>query len=358
MATNFVEVLTLDYVKPHPNADKLDIAIIRGTTVVVPRGQYAQGQKVIYFPPDMLIPEIEAKGLGVKKYLKHSLYPGDSEKTQCRIGATRLRGQASFGFVAPLDPSYESLIEVNTDVSKHYQAVKYEPPVKLTAEDALAPHPTFHQYTDIEHYWRFPEAIPDGTPVRVTEKLHGTNSRVGLVKLADGEFDFMAGSHRVNRKKPEAGPSIYWEPLENENVVNLLAHLCSKKHTVILFGEIYGHGIQDMDYGVTPGKRGYRVFDISIDGAYLDWLNVQCVCALHNVQTVPLLYVGSFSADKLRELTDGPTTVGVPKSTFKGREGVVVTTLKEQFYAPTGGRRIVKSVSADYMDRKGAEDNA
>ena len=44
-------------------------------------------------------------------------------------------------------------------------------------------------------------------------------------------------------------------------------------------------------------------------------------------------------------------------SAFKGREGCVITPLVEQFYAPTGGRLILKSVSADYLDRKGAQDN-
>jgi len=42
---------------------------------------------------------------------------------------------------------------------------------------------------------------------------------------------------------------------------------------------------------------------------------------------------------------------------FKGREGCVITPQVEQFYAPTGGRLILKSVSADYLDRKGAQDN-
>jgi RNA ligase (TIGR02306 family) len=283
-------------------------------------------------------------------------------KSQCRIGATRLRGQPSFGFAVTIEDvlfGTDADIPVNTDVSRYFQAFKYEPPVKIRAEDAAPDHPAFHQYTSIEHYWRFPEAIPEGEPVRITEKLHGTNSRVGLVRLAESEFDFMAGSHRVNRKRPDEGhPSIYWEPLNNENVLRLLTCLCDQKHTAILFGEIYGQGIQDMDYGVEPGKRGYRVFDISVDGVYLGWHDLQGICSLYHVETVPLLYEGPFSVAKLSELTDGPTTLGDPKASFKGREGVVVTTIREQFYAPTGGRRIVKSVSADYLDRKGAEDNA
>lgn len=36
---------------------------------------------------------------------------------------------------------------------------------------------------------------------------------------------------------------------------------------------------------------------------------------------------------------------------------VVVTPLKESFSPVLGGRMIVKSVSADYLDRRGAKDN-
>ena len=360
MSTNFVEVLCLDYVKPHPDADRLDVAIIRGTTVVVPRGQFVKGQKVVYFPPDMLIPERVAEELGVANYLKHSIYPGDVVKSKCRIGAARLRGQASFGFCVDIDTVFfgsDALLPENTDVSKYFQAFKYEPPVKVRQEDAANEHPAFHKYTDIEHYWRYPVAIPEGAEVRITEKIHGTNSRVGLVSMGNGEFEFMAGSHKVNRKRPEEGrPSIYWEPLTSENMLRLLTGLCDQQHTVVVFGEIYGQGIQDMDYGVTPGQRGYRVFDITVDGAYMGWHDLVGICTLYHVETVPLLYLGPFTEAVLSELTDGPTTLGDPKASFKGREGVVVTTTEEQFYAPTGGRRIVKSVSADYMARKGALD--
>ena len=40
--------------------------------------------------------------------------------------------------------------------------------------------PTFHEYTEIQNYYKYPDAIPVGTLVRVTEKIHGTNSRVGV----------------------------------------------------------------------------------------------------------------------------------------------------------------------------------
>lgn len=74
----------------------------------------------------------------------------------------------------------------------------------------------------------------------------------------------------------------------------------------------------------------------------------------HRVYLVPLLYTGPFDPTLIDDYTYGATTVGAPRGHFKGREGIVITSLVEDFYM--GGRRIAKSVSADYLDRRGALD--
>jgi hypothetical protein len=72
---------------------------------------------------------------------------------------------------------------------------------------------------------------------------------------------------------------------------------------------------------------------------------------------VPVLYVGPFDPALVEEWTNGPTTQAEVKSRFKGREGCVITPLTETYH-PDLGRVVLKSVSADYLDRKGAKDNA
>lgn len=360
MSTVFVELTTIDHVRPHPNADRLEVAIIEGTTTVVPKGTFQKDQRVVFFPPDILIPPDVSQTLGVQKYLKHAQFPGDAStpagKYQCRVAACRLRGEPSFGFVIPA-PEMLADHAIGSDVSCMWAAQKYEPPLKIFDGEAASEFTYFHRYTEIEHYWRYPDAIAEGTPVRITEKVHGTNSRVGLVRNGQGEWEWMAGSHRVRRKKPETGTSIYWQVLDNERAAGLIEHLSEHVNNVILFGEIYGTGIQDMDYGV---DRGYRVFDISVNGHYLNWADVKQGCERFGVPTVPLLYEGPFSKELVERFTYGATTLASPdqiKSGFKDREGCVITPLVEQFYARTGGRLILKSVSADYLDRKGAQDN-
>ena len=48
-----------------------------------------------------------------------------------------------------------------------------------------------------------------------------------------------------------------------------------------------------------------------------------------------------YSKDLVKRFTYGPTTLAAPgtiKSSFKDREGCVITPQVEQFYAPTGGQ--------------------
>ena len=352
------EVVDLGRVRPHPNADKLEVAEVLGTQCVVPKGTYRSGQRVVWIPPGMLLGKDAIERLGVGNYLKEAKYPGDLVSTKCRVGACRLRGQVSYGVVthAKLD------MAIGDRIDRLYGAVKYEPPVRFGLNgrakglngDAAPDYPEFHRYTDVQNHYRYAGAFPEGMPVRFTEKLHGTNCRLGLVKRHD-EFQFMAGSHKVNwKQETAAGKTPLWWNYMSQEVMELLSALCHERHTVIVFGEIVGPGIQDLDYGHTEPKL--LVFDIAIDGTYLDWSEVENYCGMFFVETVPLLYKGPYSKDLMDEFTCGDSVLP-GKSKFKGREGIVITPLKEQFSDIIGGRLILKSVSADYLDRKNAQDN-
>lgn len=376
------EVVKVKAVEPHPQADRLEVAKVLDTQFVTAKGDFVPGSLCVYFPPDMLIPEDVGEYLGIANYLKHSVYPGDLEKSRCRIGAIRLRGVASFGFGISLymllalahkaatrdgDLVYSwNKCAEGTDVTEMFRGVKYQPPVRLGSGDSMRQPGVFHKYTDIQHYYRYASAIPAGTPVRITEKIHGTNSRVGLV-MDDG-FEFMCGTH-YRRVKPEDArgrASLYWTPL-TENMKDMLEFISNTgKFTspvnpetglipspanVIVFGEIYGNKVSSMDYA-TPRGKGYRVFDISVNGEYLDWADIGTYCDMFDIETVPLICACPFSPELVDRYIDGPTTLADPekiKCKFKGREGIVITPLVER-YSEQVGRLILKAVSADYYE--------
>ncbi len=219
MSTMIVKVRTVEAVLPHPNADRLEIALVGGWKSICRKGELQEGQKVVFFPPDSILPpaladDPPAGRLGVAKYC--SLLPKNEQGLRppgYRVKAARLRGQPSFGLVMALDPSRGDLDwPVDTDVAEFYGIEKWEPPLKCEAGDSAPEHPWFPKYTDIEHYANYPTAIADGEEVVITEKIHGTNARCGLVLAAaeDGapQWTWMAGSHERPQETvlPPHGP--------------------------------------------------------------------------------------------------------------------------------------------------------
>lgn len=343
-----VRAVRVDAIYPHPNADRLDIVKFGNYQTCEAKGKYKLGDIVAHFPPDILIPSTFGEGAGVANYLKTALYPGDTTKSKCRVGAVRLRGVPSFGFIV------HACANPGEDLNESYGAVKYEPPEPqwFLQGCPAKQHPYFLEYTDIQNFRnsKYSGAIPIGTEVRITEKVHGTNSRVALI----GEF--MCGSHHcaMQQLDKHGRPSIYWNPL-TENMQSMLRCISMEEgENVIAYGEIYGSKVQFMDYGIF-GADGYALFDISVGGHYLDWEDVVYYTTRFCVPLVPLLFSGPFSTEIVDQLVDGLTIIGDTvkvRSEFKGREGVVITPLVEQYSPLLGDRMILKAVSVDYLSRR------
>jgi len=326
-STFIVPVARIENIGVHPNADKLEIAQILGWQVVVPKGQHFAGQKVVYFPPDTVLPPAVSDRFGVTQYLSHG-----------RVRCARLRGEPSFGFaVVPDNPDWE----VGENVADHYEATKYEPPLRPGAGDAERQHPLFVRYTDIENLRNWPAVLELGEPILVTEKVHGTNGRIGIV-----EGEWMAGSMGVRRKRPEDEKlrlNTYWFPYTLPAVRALVEHLAQTHRQVILYGEIYGSSIQSFHYGL-KNRVGFVAFDLMVDGQYLNWPDFAALCGQTGVATVPLLYKGPYSLEAVRQHSGGKTTFDDAHI----REGVVVKPLRERT-DPRLGRVVLKYLSDAYL---------
>lgn len=342
MSSVIANVVEIETVEPHPNADRLALARIKGWQAVIRKHEdgspeFAPGERVVFIPPDSTLPREMAERLNVVSYL--------SERTDVEgarvlvVRQVRLRGEPSFGLVVrPEDPSWP----VGTDVREHYGIGKFRPPVKFSAGDSESNHPLFQRYTDMENLRNFPEILAAGEEVVVTEKIHGTNSRIGWV-----EGKLLAGSHGLQRKRPEPEDlptNTYWFPSTLEPVTNLLDDLKNQGHDVaILYGEIYGSRVQTLHYGRRDGL-GFAAFDLLVGEHYLDYDDFAALCERHKVPTVPVLWRGPFSLEKIAELSRGQTTLADNHI----REGVVVKPTKERF-DPEVGRVVLKYLSDDYL---------
>lgn len=367
MSTIKVEVTQINNVRPHTNADALELATVGGWQMCVKKGVYQDGDPVVYFEQGTTLPREVADRLAVTQYLKER---ADIDGNRVLvIHRVRLRGEPSFGLVVEPEPG----MEVGQDVAAFYGATKFEPPVRTVAGDSVANDPRFPAYTEIENMRSYPIIITEGEEVIVTEKLHGTNCRVGFVAKplehetlpvysgipavddAKEEMEMvrMAGSRGLRRKEPEDAAAMrnntYWFPWTIEGVEALLKELFLQGHDqAILYGEIFGASIQSYNYS-QPGIA-FRAFDLMIDGSFVNYDTFVAQCEAHGIEMVPLLYRGPFALATVKELSDGESLVGGKH----GREGVVVKPAQERTDAKIG-RVILKYVGDTYLFGKAAE---
>lgn len=328
MSSLIVPVTTIEAIKPHSNADSLELAQVLGWQLVVRKGEYQVGDRIVYFPIDTVLPLEVSERFGVTRYLSKQ-----------RIRCAKLRGEPSFGLAVRPDRDWP----VGENVADFYGAVKFEPPVRVTAGDAEVDHPLFVAYTEIENMRNFPTILEQGESVILSEKLHGTNTRVGYI-----EGEWMAGSMRLRRKRPledHFAGSTYWFPLSLEPVRKLLDVLAREHRQVILFGETYGSKIQSFHYGLF-GRIGFRAFDLLLDGHYTDWPDFLQLCARYGVETVPVLATVPFDLVAVKRYSEGKTQIMAKDAHI--REGVVVRPVRER-HDPRVGRVILKYVSDSYL---------
>lgn len=333
MSTLIVEVCRIENVAAHGNADALELAQIKGWQCVIPKGRYAAGDLVTYIPIDAVIPAEHSDRWGFTKYLSNG-----------RVRCAKLRGEPSFGVI--VDREDDTWAE-GEDVKDRYGITKYIPPVKMGAGDAAPAHPLFPEYTDVENLRNFPSVFTNGEEVVATEKLHGTSCRLGLI-----EGEWMAGSMSVRRARPgNLADSIYWQPLEIAGVPALLEHLGRNARQGILYGEVFGSRVQNLNYGLV-GTLGFRAFDLLVDGKFLDSEPFFAACAKFGVPAVPVLYRGPYDLAAIKALSEGPTTLGAGHI----REGVVVKPVRERT-DPKVGRVCLKYIGDPYLFAKNITDS-
>src|SRR3954469_13384934 len=101
MSTLVVEVCEVKAVYPHPNADALEFITVKGWPVIVQKALGLKaGDRVVYFPPDSVMPPELAVRPAITEYLAPLPRTIDgTSKPGLRARAARLRDQPSYGTI-------------------------------------------------------------------------------------------------------------------------------------------------------------------------------------------------------------------------------------------------------------------
>ena len=172
--------------RPHPNADKLEICDVLGFQCVVPIGLHNEGDIIIYIQTDTVLP---AGQEWAEEYIQYS---------PKRVKAVKLRGVFSEGIVAPLskwDDHKELFFDerfpedcVGDEVSEIIGVTKYEPPLPSN-ESAIGTLPYQMSKTDETRFENMRD-LPLGEIADVGLKIDGQScvSENTIILTEDGEM--------------------------------------------------------------------------------------------------------------------------------------------------------------------------
>ena len=356
MADFKVTVQKLDEVSAHPDADRLDVARIGGWQIVVGKGQQKAGDLVAYIPEQALVSEPLQKMLGVEGRL------AGSKKN--RVKAIKLRGVLSQGLVLPLkegqlvhpETGEQKSFALGDDVADFLSVTKYEPPIPVHMSGEMYASPLKLPRYDVENWKSDPEAIPPGTPVLITEKLHGTLAM--LVFYGEEVIVSSKGLSSKDMALKKTENNLYHRTTA-PHLASLKKVLKAKWPEALAFGvigEIVGPKVQDLRYG--HQKQEFYLFEVIVKQKeespweYEDFKEVQAFAESTGLKVVPLLgetkSPGLDEIERANQLADGPTAV---KGADHIREGVVLRTPQEGRNAK-GDRLLRKIVSGAYLTRK------
>ena len=250
---NLATIQKILEIRPHNNADALEIAKVLGWQVVVKKGEFKAGDLVVYIVIDTVLPErAEFEFLRTKHF---------------RIKPIRLRGEESAGICFPLNilpnytpatgaapydlPSYGApkdrlAILEGWDVTDALAIKHYEKPIPAElAGQAKGMLPGFLIMTDEDNLRTYPDALPElwGRPYYITRKDDGCSGTF----YVNGE-EFGVCSRRIDLKESEGNG--FWRMARKYDLMNVLRTEFPGENWAIQ-GEVCGPGIQDNRIGLT-----------------------------------------------------------------------------------------------------------
>ncbi|MEK6886807.1 MAG: RNA ligase family protein, partial [Nanoarchaeota archaeon] len=303
-----VEVVKIDNVYNHPDADRLTIVEIGGYKCISNKledgsWRYQKDDLVVYIPEASVVPEWLMQKMGFWDADKKCGTLSGSRKN--RVKAIRLRGIFSQGILYPVYKENENVIKITTEVgltqycklgdnvAEFLGIQKWEPEVPQSMAGVIRGGLFGHtKGYDIENLQKYKHVFVEGEQVVFTEKLHGTLCEIGFSNnfpedskeflfpvFPDDIYGYVT-SKGLSKKgifqlnKPENSDNLYVKAykkyfeekagpiVERFLRLNNLDGRPDIKWYLHIFGEVYGAGVQDLGYNAKEAE--FRVFDVYV----------------------------------------------------------------------------------------------
>ena len=363
------QVVKIEKVEKHPDADALDIVTVLGDyPVIAKRGEYNVGDLTGYLPIDTIVPDIETfYFLCPKAYEKYEdekgevqqrqvgmKYPLGSVPEKCRvIKAKKIRGIYSQGMLINMDNKcMKSQFTIGYPITGLLNLKKWEeeeedniPNAKRMKGGNAAPAPKGWAipYYDIEGLRKYIACLQENEEIILSEKVHGSNAAF----CHDGEKLWVKSRNFYKKMDPD---DPWWDIAIRYKLEEKLA-----QHPFhVFFGELYGQvkGFR-YDCEIVNGKMESKIrfFDIwdAKGMRYLDYDPFVAMVQGVELDVMPELYRGVWKGkEEMYPYAEGMTTLGGKHI----REGFVLRTVKERYEPRLDSRMQVKLVGEGYNLQK------
>lgn len=360
-------VATINEIKPIEGADNIELAIVGGWNCITKKGEYQPNDLIVVATTDAVIPQELSDKMEVTSYLR---------KGQ-RVRTVKLRGVYSECLLIPTKyiPGFGDVYSEGTDMMERMGITKYEPPVKqiqLASGKKIRyqDNPNFHVYYKFPNLKNVAGLFTEEDDVQITRKIHGTNSRYGIVRknklsffdkvkkffrLADAwiEYEYVYGSHNVEKGSDSQGfysTDVWRTAADKYGIKEKLWNYVRQNETpetvgggLVIYGEVYGAGIQkNYEYGLKDVE--FVGFDVSVDGKYKD---VEYTQTFFNnsinwgnaFNHVEVLYLGKWS----QEVQDKFVFNNFIPGTKVPHEGIVIKHVSGE------RNKVAKVINPDYL---------
>jgi RNA ligase (TIGR02306 family) len=356
-------------VKAIEGADNIELGVVGGWNAIVKKGEYTVGEYVVVATTDAVIPQEISDSIGVTNYLR---------KGQ-RVRTVKLRGVYSECLIIPFDSLPQMKTMHATGIGYYWKEGedlmeilgihKYEPPVKQIQLSSgrkvkYKDNPNFGVYYKFPNLKNVTGMFTSEDHVEITRKIHGTNARYGIVKKSKlslwdkvkrffgnewAGYDYIYGSHNVEKGSDSQGfySTDVWRTIAERYkikeklwaFVNEYSNPKDIGSGIILYGEIYGAGIQkNYEYGLTDME--FVGFDLILNGKYQDVISARLTIK-HVIELpyVEIVYKGLWS----QEIQDKYVFNNFIEGTKVPHEGIVIKHISGE------RNKVAKVINPDYL---------
>ena len=309
-----VTVQAIEELHDIPSADRILEAKVMGWRTIVKKGEFAIGDRCLFFEVDSLLPEAEwSEFMRSKKF---------------RIKTMKMKGVLSQGLALPLRVFSEELrakitMDLGFDCTEILGVKKFELPIVDQIGgfvDQEGPFPAHIPRTDEERLQSNLELLKfiEGRPYAITVKIDGSSVTISYDR--DGKF-LVCSRNFVLKNVPDR-LSKHWIVAQKLGLAEKL-----KGTTLAVQGELVGPGVQTNCLRLTePDLLVFNVFDWH-ERRQFNHVEVVEFCKSMNLTPVPTEEIGEKFSYDLPTLLEKAR--GFYKDTQNDREGLVVRSLEK-----------------------------